>query len=111
MHKVVAEYSTNEKGIYKITKAKAKELAFKALTLDAGMKDGQANGVIGDSFEKVWAHYDVLAADQIDSDLVVPLLHSLAHDDTLQFSLDPPGGNTCDKYGYSQDVCKTADIK
>ena len=111
MEKVYGEYSTLEKGIHKITKEKAKELCFKALTLDAGMKDGAANGVIGDHFEKVWAHYDVNAVDQIDSDLMVPLLHLLAQDDTIQFSLDPPGGNTCDKYGYPQSVCKTADIK
>ena len=63
MDKVYGEYSTLEKGIHKITKAKAKELCFKALTLDAGMKDGAANGVIGDHFEKVWAHYDVNAVD------------------------------------------------
>ena len=111
MDKVIANYSTTEKGIHKISKDKAKELAFKVLTLDAGMKDGEANGVIGDSFEKIWAHYDVLAADKIDSDLVVPMLHMLAHDDKLQFTLDEPGPNTCGKYGYSQDICKTAGIK
>ena len=111
MEKVIAEYSTLEKGIHKISKTKAKELSFKVLTNDVGMKDGAANGVIGEHFEKVWAHYDVLATDEIDSDLVVPLLHLLAQDDTLQFSLDAPAGNTCDTYGYSQDVCKIAGIK
>ena len=83
MDKVISQYSTLEKGIHKISKSKAKELAFAVLTNDVGMKDGPANGVIGDSFDKVWAHYDVNAVDQIDSDLMVPLLHLLAQDDTL----------------------------
>ena len=110
MEKVISQYSTLEKGIHKISKDKAKSLAFKVLTLDAGMKDGQANGVIGDNFEKIWAHYDVLAEDKIDSDLVVPMLHMLAHDDKLQFSIDAPAPTTCEKYGYADSVCKTAGI-
>ena len=111
MEQVVNNYSTVENGIPKISKDKAKDLAFQVLTRDAGMKDAAANSVIGDGFEKTWAHFDVNSADKIDSDLVVPLFHMLAHDDTLQFSLDPPSKNTCEKYGMSKEACKIGDIE
>ena len=75
MEKVIANYSTVEGGIPKLTKAKAKEVAFQILITDGGMKDGAANGLISDRFEKYWAHFDVNAAEKIDSDMIVPFMH------------------------------------
>ena len=65
METVVKSFSVSEKGHFYVPEDKAKDLAFKVLTLDAGMKDAEANGVIGDHFDKFWAHYDVLSEGKI----------------------------------------------
>ena len=99
METVVNKYSVSEKGLYYVPYDKAKTLAFQVLTLDAGMSDGEANGAIGDNFDKFWAHFDVLSEGKVAASQIIPFYQKLAHDSTLQCALKPKKLKFCEEFG------------
>ena len=99
METVVKQYSVSEKGHFFVPYDKAKTLAFQVLTLDAGMSDGEANGAIGDNFDKFWAHFDVLSEGKVAANQIIPFYQKLAHDSTLQCALKPKKPKFCEEYG------------
>merc|ERR1711934_138930 len=99
METVIKEYSVTDKGHYYVPYDKAKTLAFQVLTLDAGMTNGEANGAIGDNFDKFWAHFDVLSEGKIYASQIIPFYQKLAHDATLQCALKPKKLKFCEEYG------------